>query len=99
MLRKSFSAGLLLLAAAFVFMISTGARAQSAPQAGDAGQLAEPVFHGYKGVTLDMPLDNVRQKLGEPKEAMAGQDFYTPSDKEAVQIFYDRAQKVRAISI
>lgn len=95
MLRKSFNAALILLAAIFALMLSVAAQAQT----GDTAQLSDPVFRDYKGITLGMTMDAVHQKLGTPKEASTTQDFYSASDKEVAQIYYDRAQKVKAVAI
>ena len=100
MLRKSFVAGLIFLAATFAFIISATAQTQTARQMGDPAQVTDPTFRDYKGITLDMTANEVHQKLGAPKETGGGQDFYSVSDKEAVQIFYSNiSQKVKAIAI
>ena len=58
-----------------------------------------PVFTNYKGVTVGMGALGVHQKLGLPTEPGAQQDFYFFSETESAQVYYDPAQKVRAISI
>jgi hypothetical protein len=97
--RKSFNAALILLAAIFAFMLSVAAQAQVAQQTGDAAQVSDPVFHNYKGITIGMTINDVHQKLGMPKEAGGGQDFYQISEKEVFQIFYKNNEKVKAIVV
>jgi hypothetical protein len=45
-----------------------------------------------------MLADEVRKKLGEPKEKSDAQDFYVFSDDETGQIVYDAQHAVSAIS-
>ena len=99
MIRRLFTPGLLVLAAAFALMISDSARAQTARAQIDPSQISDPVFRDYKGITIGLTASDVHQKLGAPKEGGAEQDFYTLSDKEAVQVFYDKTQKVKAICV
>ena len=57
-----------------------------------------PIFSSYKGVTIGMTLEEVRDKLGKPKEPSEALDYYAPSDNEYIQIYYD-AKKVSAITV
>ena len=57
-----------------------------------------PLFLEYRGVHLGMTADEVRKKLGAPKEKSADQDFYIFSDTETAQFLYDKTQKVVTIS-
>lgn len=57
-----------------------------------------PPFHSYKGVSIGMTTEEVREKLGKPKEPSEGMDYYAPSDNEFVQIYYE-AKKVTAITV
>jgi hypothetical protein len=101
-LLRSFSTGLLILAATFIFTVSgagSKVQAQNARSAEEVSQKGDPMFRVYKGVTIGMTASEVRQKMGEPKDSSGGQDFYSISEKEVVQIFYDTSQKVTAISI
>lgn len=59
----------------------------------------QPAYHDYKGVRIGMSADEARQKLGNPTDKGDTQDFYAPSDNEAVQVFYDGSHKVTAVSI
>ncbi|HJP92162.1 MAG TPA: hypothetical protein VJ875_09420 [Pyrinomonadaceae bacterium] len=57
-----------------------------------------PVFTDYRGIKIGMSADEVRSKLQNLKKD-TGQDFYTFSEKESAQIYYDSKGKVTAISI
>jgi hypothetical protein len=59
----------------------------------------QPAFVEFKGVRLGMTADEARKKLGSPRDKSAEQDFYVFNDTQAVQIFYDKAGAVTAISI
>lgn len=73
---------------------------QSTQQQQQRGELAnEPPFHEYKGVHLGMNAAEARKKLGEPQEKTDQQDFYSFSDKESAQVFYDAEHNVSAIAI
>jgi hypothetical protein len=45
-----------------------------------------------------MTADEVRKKLGEPKDKGTEQDFYVFNETETAQIVYDKSQKVVTIS-
>lgn len=66
----------------------------SSAQKGD-----DPLFSDFKGVRIGMLTDEARKKLGSPKEKGDEQDFYLFNDNQAVQVYYDKAKKVTAISI
>lgn len=68
-------------------------KGQSAPAA------LTPVFTNYKGVTIGMSADEVRQKLGNLKEKGKVQDFFVFSDNESAQVYYDDEGKVMAVSL
>jgi hypothetical protein len=92
----------------FMFLIATAcmiialgssaaqAQRRSANQA--AAQVESPLFHEYRGVQLGMIADDVRKKLGEPKDKGDEQDFFIFNDTETVQIVYDKTHKVVTIS-
>ncbi|MDQ1638256.1 MAG: hypothetical protein QOF62_1595 [Pyrinomonadaceae bacterium] len=56
------------------------------------------VFHDYRGVQLGMLADEVRKKLGDPKDKSDDQDFYLFGESETAQIVYDKTRKVITIS-
>lgn len=53
----------------------------------------------YKGVAIGTLADEIRTKLGEPKDKSDAQDLYVFSDEESAQFIYDPAHKVTAIMI
>jgi ABC-type microcin C transport system permease subunit YejE len=59
----------------------------------------KPVFLNYKGVTIGMPADEVRAKLGDPQDKSDTQDFYVFSDNESAQVYYDAEKKVSVVSV
>lgn len=93
-LRGSLVPALLLLAAASL----AAAPAARARQAG-AGQNEEPAFKEYKGVSLGMPMDEARKKLGDAADKSDKQDFYMYGDDETAQVYYDDQKKVSAIAV
>ncbi len=56
------------------------------------------VFHDYRGIQLGMLADEVRKKLGDPKDKSNEQDFYLFGETETAQIVYDKTGKVVTIS-
>ena len=56
------------------------------------------VIHDYRGIQLGMLANDVRKKLGEPKDKSDQQDFYLFGESETAQIVYDKTGKVVTIS-
>ena len=56
------------------------------------------LFHDYRGVQLGMTADEVRKKLGDPKDKSEEQDFFVFGESETAQIVYDKTKKVITIS-
>ena len=59
----------------------------------------EPLFSEFKGVRIGTPAEEARKKLGSPRDKADDQDFYVFNDTQAVQVYYDKAKTVSAISI
>jgi hypothetical protein len=59
----------------------------------------QPKWTEYKGVSIGMSMDEVRDKLDGLKEKGKVQDFFVFSDKENGQVFYDEEGKVKAIAV
>ena len=59
---------------------------------------ASPAFNEYRGVQLGMISDEVRKKLGDPKDKGEEQDFWVFNEEETAQIVYDKTHKVITIS-
>src|SRR6266571_2095924 len=89
----------LLMAASFMVLVSAapGAHGQRRPQ-GD-GPDNQPLFSDFKGVRIGMTADDARKKLGAPRDKSDEADLYVYNDNEAVQVYYDKAKTVSAISI
>jgi hypothetical protein len=56
------------------------------------------LYRDYRGVQLGMTADEVRKKLGDPKDKGDEQDFFVFSDNETAQVVYDKTHKVVTIS-
>ncbi len=73
--------------------------AASVSQAQHSATEVDPaLFRDYRGIQLGMLADEVRKKLGVPKDLGEEQDFYVFSETETAQIVYDKAHKVITIS-
>lgn len=95
---KNLSAfGLSLLSIIFVCGLSVTVAAQE--KNGEQAKTAEPGFREYKGVSLGMSAAEARKKLGKAEESSDEQDFFVFSEKETVQVYYDKAHMVDAISV
>ncbi len=57
-----------------------------------------PALREYRGIQLGMSTEEVRKKLGSPKEKADDQDFFVLNDSETAQILYDKTHKVVTIS-
>ncbi len=91
----------LLFAAASLLLVLSSANAQV--RKGTGGGTATPEessgsFQEYRGVQLGMVSDDVRKKLGDPKDKGEEQDFYIFDETETAQIVYDKTHKVITIS-
>lgn len=101
--------GLMLLAAMLIMgatfasaQETTTARATQASnenKSANAGTAAGPIFKAYRGVSIGMSADEVRQKLGKPAEKFDEFDIFVFSDKERARVYYDKDKKARAISV
>ena len=89
---------LLVATLASISLAADASRAQRTRTSSDEPD-NQPAFSDFKGVRIGMTADAARKKLGSPREKSAEQDFYVFNDTQAVQIFYDKAGAVTAISI
>lgn len=89
-IRPSFA----VLAAFILIALSVSSQAQR-PRNG----VDEPLWSDFKGVRIGMLMDDARKKLGSPRDKGDEQDFYVFNDNQAVQVYYDKAKTVSAISI
>jgi hypothetical protein len=100
-LRISLELLLIAAAALVAVMLFAAAHAQKPAQrqAALAGaQVEQPRYTEYRGVRIGMTADQVRQKLGTPKETAERQDFFVFSEAESAQVFYDARQVATAVS-
>lgn len=90
----------LLVAGALTFTVLApiNSRAQRTRAPVDEPEKA-PAFSEFKGVRIGMGAEESRKKLGSPRDKSAEQDFYVFNDTQAVQVFFDKAGMVSAISI
>ena len=58
-----------------------------------------PGMSEYRGVSIGMATDDVRKKLGNPKDKSDAMDLYIFSDNENAQFYYNAAKTVTAIMI
>ena len=87
------------LSVAFFAALSIHNTAAHAQTSGSASRTEKPLYHDYKGIEIGMVQEEVRKKLGSPKDKDETQDLYLfAEEKEAAQIFY-REKKVFAISV
>jgi hypothetical protein len=85
--------------AASLLLAFTSLSAQTARKAATQASDEElAAFKDYRGVQLGMTADEVRKKLGTPKDKSDGQDFFVFNENETAQIVYDSTQKVVTIS-
>ena len=93
--------GLAFLAAGtltFIVLVPITSRAQRNRAPVDEPE-SQPVFTEFKGVRIGMNADDSRKKLGNPRDKSPEQDFYIFNDTQTVQVFFDKAGAVTAISI
>jgi hypothetical protein len=86
----------LIVAATSLLLLSSAAPAQrrsAAPAEEETG-----TFKEYRGVQLGMTTDEVRKKLGSPKDKGDEIDIFVFSENESAQIVYDTTRKVVTIS-
>ncbi len=97
-IRTTSSALLLMGALVFVALTPITSRAQRTRPVPDEPE-SKPAFSDFKGVRIGMTADEARKKLGNPRVKDTDQDLYVFNDTQAVQVFYDKAGIVSAISI
>jgi hypothetical protein len=89
-----------IVAAASLLLLLSSGNAQTSRRAAAAAAAEEEsnAFKEYRGVQLGMLADEVRKKLGSPKDKGDEQDFFVFGESETAQIVYDRTHKVVTIS-
>ena len=91
--------GKLSLVAIGILMISAFSPTTLRAQRARSQEEDKPVFANFKGVQIGMSADEARKKLGSPKDKGDDLDLYVFNDTQAVQVYYDKAKTVSAISI
>ena len=89
--------GFIVAATSLLLLMSLSAPAQR-KSATAAAEEESAVFKEYRGVQLGMTADEVRKKLGSPKDKGDEQDFFVFGDNESAQVVYDATHKVVTIS-
>jgi len=87
-----------LMAATTLVLFSGSSAVAQRKTAGPAGEEEASLFKDYRGIQLGMTADEVRKKLGTPKDKGNEQDFFVFGDNESAQIVYDSTHKVITIS-
>lgn len=59
----------------------------------------KPVYSGYKGVMVGMPMADARTKLGTARDKSDQEDYYVYSESETCQVLYGSDKTVRVISV
>jgi hypothetical protein len=89
---------LMLFGAAVSVAAQQGLPAKNAAGAAPAPDVKMAGFL-YKGIGIGVLADDVRKKLGEPKDKTDPQDLFVFSDEESAQFLYGPDKKVTAIMI
>lgn len=88
------------MAVALLFAASAADRAVGQrPRGGAQAGREEPLFQEYRGIKIGLLADEVRKKLGSPKDKSDEQDFFVFEEKEMIQIVYDKSHAVSTISV
>jgi hypothetical protein len=91
----------LIVSAAILSVAVASASAQTSKRSAvpaPGGDDETALFKDYRGVQLGMSSDEVRKKLGDPKDKSDDQDFFVFNETETAQIVYDKEHKVVTIS-
>ncbi|MEQ1641969.1 MAG: hypothetical protein ABL959_00825 [Pyrinomonadaceae bacterium] len=88
---------LVLFAVGFAAFESSRTASAAHPQPTPASQ--NKGMSDYRGVAIGMATDDVRKKLGNPKDKSDTMDLYTFSDAESAQFYYGPEKTVTAIMI
>lgn len=92
-----FGLALALAALFLVALASPDGRAQAIKPAGLSKPADAPVYTDYRGVRLGMTAEEVRGRLCKAVSEAKEEDFHVVSEAETARVFYDEAQKVRAV--
>ena len=87
-----------IVAASSLLLLSSGSTSAQRKTAAPVAEEETSMFKEYRGVQLGMTADEVRKKLGSPKDKGDEQDFFVFGENETAQIVYDSTHKVITIS-
>jgi hypothetical protein len=87
-----------IVAATSLVLFSVGNAPAQRKAATPGGEEEASPFKDYRGVQLGMTAEEVRKKLGSPKDKGDEQDFFVFGENESAQIVYDSTRKVITIS-
>jgi len=59
----------------------------------------DTAFNAYRGVSIGVTQDLVREKLGKVKEQFSDEDDFEISETESMRVFYSPEKKVKAMVI
>ena len=75
---------------------ASGASIQALPR---PTPIEKSAFAEYRGIVIGMAADDLRKKLGPPKDKSDAQDFYSFSETESAQFYYDDSHHLTATMI
>ena len=87
-----------IVAAVTLLLLTSGSTLAQRKSATPTNEEESAMFKEYRGVQLGMTADDVRKKLGAPKDKGDEQDFFVFGETESAQIVYDATHKVVTIS-
>ena len=99
LIKFAFFAAACVLLAALGSFAALGQKARGEKAANEVRESQPPLYRDYKGVSIGMTAEEARARLGKPMTKGDDQDFYVISEKETVQVCYDKSLKVVTISV
>lgn len=85
----------LVLASASAGMVSQSGSAPGSPP--PAAAAPGPLYQDFRGVRLGMTADQVRERLGKPKDKGDEMDYFEFSDTHRARVYYGTDSNVEAI--
>jgi hypothetical protein len=98
--KRVASAQLALVSVGLLLSLLPAGSAQGPRRGASAGATEEvSSFREIRGVQLGMTAEDVRKKLGDPKDKSDEQDFFIFNETETAQVLYDKGHRVITISV
>ena len=82
-----------------IFAGTVQAQKARAAAAADPPVVQQPLYTDFRGAKLGMTPEEVRAKIGNPVLKDGEMDYFVLSDTVTAQVVYDKANKVRMISV